>query len=91
MSRSVSTIHRATFTCDYCGEKAVIELDSIKYERSQYVSGEDEVPAGWVMASSGLNPRKSDSIPDVYFDSEEHFTLWKARKLDEIEARMVRL
>jgi len=88
MARSVSTVHRATYKCDWCDATAVIELDPIKYDRSQYISGSDEAPDGWVMASSG-RPNKSDSIPDLYFDTEDHFRLWKEQATREFAAKVV--
>jgi hypothetical protein len=90
MGMSVSTIHRATYTCDFCGAIERIELNEAKYDMSQYVAGHDEVPKGWVMASSG-NPKKSDSIPDRYFDSVEHFEAWREKTLAELRSRMVLL
>ena len=88
MSKTVSTILRATFTCDLCGLRTSMELDSIKYEKSQYISGEDQAPPGWVMASSP-SKYKSDSIPNLYFDSMDHFQQWKENAVKEYGEKIV--
>lgn len=90
MSKTVRQVPTATFICDWCAAKVVMELDSIKYERSQYVSGEDEAPPGWVMASSP-GKYKSDSIPNLYFDSLDHFNEWKADAVQQYSDRIVRI
>jgi hypothetical protein len=92
MTRSVSTVHRATFTCDWCGAMVQIELDPVEYEQAMYVTGHDEVPEGWVKGrSSSGRPRTSDDIPDIYFDSVEHFNLWKERRVKEFAEGVVLL
>ena len=92
MTKSVSTVHRATFACDLCGASVAIELNPSEYETAMFVTGHDELPAGWVQGRSRAGrARMSDSIPDIYFDSVEHFNLWKERATQEFADSVVLL
>lgn len=92
MTKSVSTVHRATFVCDWCKATVQIELDPIKYEQAQYVTGYDELPSGWVQGRSRKGrTNTSDSIPDIYFDTVECFLQWKERATKEFADGVVLL